>query len=220
MSALTTAGEPPPVCGGSPGGAPGRRSPRHRDMASGNATRGARLAKERDGRVWLHVQVGSGEIRRVPLIRSRFVIGREQGCNLRLGSAQVSKHHAAIERRQGRVFLVDLGSTNGTIVGGRLIRGQEVEISRRRSDPVRADRLDPVDRARRASRRKRWRITPRSGCRSKGLLACHRPASRSRRKRSLSPRSSTPGRRIKCEVIQEVLVVTPQLPEMDGRGGQ
>ena len=39
------------------------------------------------------------------------------------------KHHAAIERRQGRVFLVDLGSTNGTIVGGRLIRGQEVEIT-------------------------------------------------------------------------------------------
>jgi len=40
----------------------------------------------------------------------------------------VSKLHASIERREGRVILTDLGSTNGTILNGRPLRGKESEI--------------------------------------------------------------------------------------------
>ena len=40
----------------------------------------------------------------------------------------VSKLHASIERREGRVILTDLGSTNGTILNGRPLRGKELEI--------------------------------------------------------------------------------------------
>jgi anti-anti-sigma factor len=53
----------------------------------------------------------------------RLVIGRASDCGLRLGFATVSRHHAAIERRGGRVELVDLGSTNGTGLNGRTIHG-------------------------------------------------------------------------------------------------
>ena len=40
----------------------------------------------------------------------------------------VSKLHTAIELRDGRIFLRDLGSTNGTIVDGRTLRDAETEI--------------------------------------------------------------------------------------------
>src|SRR5262249_21180351 len=58
----------------------------------------------------------------------RFVIGRQRDCQLRLGSPMVSKLHAAIERRDGRIVLTDLGSTNGTILNGRVLRGKDSEI--------------------------------------------------------------------------------------------
>ncbi len=40
----------------------------------------------------------------------------------------VSKMHASIERREGRIFLHDLGSTNGTVLNGRSLRGREEEV--------------------------------------------------------------------------------------------
>ena len=56
----------------------------------------------------------ASDSRTVNVATPRFLIGRDRGCQLRLGSAQVSKQHAALEQRDGRVYLRDLGSTNGT----------------------------------------------------------------------------------------------------------
>ena len=72
--------------------------------------------------------MGATKGRTVPVDGPSFVIGRQSDCQLRLGSPMVSKLHAAIERRDGRIFLSDLGSTNGTILNGRLMRGKEAEI--------------------------------------------------------------------------------------------
>jgi anti-anti-sigma factor len=58
----------------------------------------------------------------------RFVVGRTSSCQLRLGSAIVSRRHAIIERRDGRLFLRDLGSTNGTVLNGRALLGEEAEL--------------------------------------------------------------------------------------------
>lgn len=38
----------------------------------------------------------------------------------------VSRHHARLELRVGRWFLVDLDSSNGTVVNGRRVRDAEV----------------------------------------------------------------------------------------------
>ena len=54
---------------------------------------------------------------------SRFAIGRDPQCQLRLSSPRVSKIHAAIERRRDGIFLLDFGSSNGTVLNGRTVRG-------------------------------------------------------------------------------------------------
>ena len=74
------------------------------------------------------VQVGASDCRTVIIATPRFLIGRDRSCQLRLGSAQVSKQHAALEQREGRVYLRDLGSTNGTFINGRHIRNLEVDL--------------------------------------------------------------------------------------------
>src|SRR5207248_1034305 len=58
----------------------------------------------------------------------RFLIGRDPSADLRPNSQAISRNHAAIELRQGRVFLRDLGTTNGTLHNNRLLRDQESEV--------------------------------------------------------------------------------------------
>jgi hypothetical protein len=49
-------------------------------------------------------------------------IGRAPGCDIVLDDRNVSRRHAEIRRRGPVVVLVDLDSTNGTIVNGRRVR--------------------------------------------------------------------------------------------------
>ena len=52
---------------------------------------------------------------------ARLDIGRDEGAALRLEGAGVSRHHAELYR-QGPLYVIhDLGSTNGTWLGGRLV---------------------------------------------------------------------------------------------------
>ncbi len=53
-----------------------------------------------------------------PLGRVPVVIGAQPGCELQLGGRGVSRRHAEVRVRDGQVHLRDLGSTNGTLVGG------------------------------------------------------------------------------------------------------
>lgn len=65
-------------------------------------------------------------------------IGRDTNCTVRLGddSATVSRKHAAIERKDKEVFIVNLSQTNPTLVNGRpvnkkyfLTNGDEIQLS-------------------------------------------------------------------------------------------
>ncbi len=59
----------------------------------------------------------------IPLPEGEHVLGRDDGCLVRSRSVRVSRRHAKITVRGGRAVLEDLGSRNGTSVGGRLIEG-------------------------------------------------------------------------------------------------
>lgn len=83
--------------------------------------------------------IGANAGRAIPIGGARFVIGRDPECNLRPASQAVSKQHCAVLIRDGKVFIQDLSSTNGTVVNDIVVNG-EIEV-------VNGDRLKigPLD---------------------------------------------------------------------------
>lgn len=69
----------------------------------------------------------------------QFLIGRDPACNLRPASPAVSKKHTAIFVRDGKLFVKDLGSTNGT-----LVNDEPVTADRELADGDRL-KLGPLD---------------------------------------------------------------------------
>jgi pSer/pThr/pTyr-binding forkhead associated (FHA) protein len=70
---------------------------------------------------------GKSEGKVIPITLSQFVIGRDPQCNLRPASAVISKRHCALLVREGKIFLRDFDSTNGTFVNDKPVKG-EVEV--------------------------------------------------------------------------------------------
>lgn len=72
--------------------------------------------------------------RRATMGEETFTIGRLPECSVVLDDPNASRRHAELVRRDGTVVLVDLGSTNGTLVNGApvhevpLADGDEVTI--------------------------------------------------------------------------------------------
>jgi pSer/pThr/pTyr-binding forkhead associated (FHA) protein len=58
---------------------------------------------------------------------SQFVVGRDPQCQLRPASPMISKRHCAVLQRDGKVFVRDFDSTNGTFVNNEQVKG-EVEV--------------------------------------------------------------------------------------------
>jgi pSer/pThr/pTyr-binding forkhead associated (FHA) protein len=217
LSALTLAADIPAVQGGSSS----ETSDVHKHMsldpfAALDAPPPAR-SKEPAHEVWLRVQVGAAKSRTVTIVGPKYVIGRDANCHLRLGSAMVSKHHAAIELRDRKVFVSDLGSTNGTIINGRTLRTAECEVQdgdRIQIGPVIATLLTKPESG--EDGRVEEIVT--------GWMHGDGDAARpyhgeSQQTLSLPATGDEEGaaaeERIKYEVIQDVLVITPHVPELD-----
>ncbi len=54
----------------------------------------------------------------------RLTIGRDKANQVALEQAGISGFHAEIHNEDGKLLLVDLGSTNGTLVNGTRIQGR------------------------------------------------------------------------------------------------
>ncbi len=208
LAALTSAAEMAPIRGGARRSNTARGNSA-RDFALGGSCRRAAVSRRLAARAGWRRQG-----RTVALAASRFVIGRDRSCNLRLGSVTVSKFHAAIERRDNRVFVRDLASTNGTIVNGQLLHNAEVEV--KDSDRI---QIGPIVStvavgAKPSSPAKVEEMVA-------GWLSGDGTVNRADHHDSqatelnLIAGDAAPEGRIKFEVIQDVLVVTPQVPELD-----
>jgi EAL domain-containing protein (putative c-di-GMP-specific phosphodiesterase class I) len=77
---------------------------------------------------WLERAAPGSSPSRVSLTSFPFTIGRLAPADLLVNSSRVSREHAAIHSRDGRYFVQDRGSTNGTFVNGQRITDQEVEL--------------------------------------------------------------------------------------------
>lgn len=84
----------------------------------------------------IRVQAGTASVPQKDLTQDVTVIGRGSNADLRLDDTGVSRQHAEIRREGDDVVLVDLGSTNGTMVNGRHIErvrltpGDRIELGR------------------------------------------------------------------------------------------
>lgn len=75
----------------------------------------------------LRLLSGESAGRDFPMEGRRYVIGRARKCDLTPASSQVSRYHCAIEIDDGRLFLRDLNSTNGTFLNGQRLQGKRME---------------------------------------------------------------------------------------------
>jgi pSer/pThr/pTyr-binding forkhead associated (FHA) protein len=74
----------------------------------------------------LVVEQGQTRTRTVRLNAPQAVIGRLRGCDLRIGSAEVSRRHCRLLQRDGYLTVEDLQSSNGTFLNGVAVRGLQV----------------------------------------------------------------------------------------------
>ncbi len=58
----------------------------------------------------------------IEITKDLTLVGRTDGCDLRLNHKSVSKQHCVLVRTDGLLILRDLGSTNGTRVNGQRVR--------------------------------------------------------------------------------------------------
>jgi predicted component of type VI protein secretion system len=61
----------------------------------------------------------------IPITTGQFLVGRDPHCNLRPASPAVSKQHCGIFLRGDKVIVQDYGSTNGTLINGTQIAGEQ-----------------------------------------------------------------------------------------------
>ncbi len=73
------------------------------------------------------VEIGKSKGRVVEVGGPRFLIGRDERCQLRPNSNAISRLHASIEQREGRVYIRDFGSASGTLLNGRELHDEEAE---------------------------------------------------------------------------------------------
>jgi predicted component of type VI protein secretion system len=87
---------------------------------------GGSAAKPREERIFavkasLVFVKPDGSQQELPLKKSRLVVGRQEGSNIRLRSASVSRQHCEFIVDDGGVSVKDLGSSNGTFVNKRRV---------------------------------------------------------------------------------------------------
>ncbi len=158
--------------------------------------------------------------RMAPVGPGEFSIGREEACDLWLDLPSVSRRHAAIENFGRGVTLRDLGSTNGTILNGRTLRkssellrnGDRIEVGGHRF-------VVSIGDAARFEEAVEDHLLDWLGTHSSPMPedldddedAAETPTLTGAETLDLGIASVA----IKCERIEDVLLVTPMLPHLD-----
>jgi pSer/pThr/pTyr-binding forkhead associated (FHA) protein len=80
-------------------------------------------------KVSLVVASGVHQGKVIPITGQQFLIGRDAQCHLRPASQAISKKHCGVLVRDGKVYIQDYGSTNGTTVNESLIKNAEIAVA-------------------------------------------------------------------------------------------
>jgi pSer/pThr/pTyr-binding forkhead associated (FHA) protein len=68
---------------------------------------------------------GKNQGQSIPITLSQFLIGRDKQCHLRPASPIISNRHCALQVREGRVFVRDFNSMNGTFINDKAVKGEQ-----------------------------------------------------------------------------------------------
>jgi hypothetical protein len=85
-----------------------------------------RLGVQGAGAVLVVLDDDDKPVERISVTRTPVVIGRMSACDVVLSDANVSRRHAELRREGSRWIIEDLGSTNGTLVDGKLAKQHEL----------------------------------------------------------------------------------------------
>lgn len=93
----------------------------------------------------MHLKVvGGGHDGKLIAVNSdKFLIGRSEECQLRPKSESISRRHAAIVRKDGRILLIDLKSRNGTHVNDQKLDPSKAKVLKN-GDVIRVGKLEFV----------------------------------------------------------------------------
>lgn len=72
----------------------------------------------------LVLTAGKQEGKTIEVKLPQFLVGRDPQCHLRPASPLISKRHCALIQRDGKAFVRDFGSTNGTFVNDERVEGE------------------------------------------------------------------------------------------------
>lgn len=72
----------------------------------------------------LVMTAGKQEGKLIEIKLPQFLVGRDPQCQLRPASPLISKRHCAIIQREGKAFIRDFGSTNGTFLNDDPVKGE------------------------------------------------------------------------------------------------
>jgi pSer/pThr/pTyr-binding forkhead associated (FHA) protein len=75
------------------------------------------------------INSGKPKPRLVRLDPGDTLVGRHEGCRLRIPSAEVSRRHCIFRVKGDRLIVIDLDSANGTLLNGHFIQGKEEAVS-------------------------------------------------------------------------------------------
>jgi predicted component of type VI protein secretion system len=67
-----------------------------------------------------------GKARDALMKRARLVIGRKEGCDIRIPVASVSREHCEFRVEDGKLFIRDMGSSNGTYVNRQRVQESQL----------------------------------------------------------------------------------------------
>lgn len=83
------------------------------------------LSTERSARLWLLDLSGEHVERVYELSDEDVIIGRREDCSVCLAGNTISRRHAQIRHQDGQYLLTDVGSTNGTLLNGEALVGED-----------------------------------------------------------------------------------------------
>jgi pSer/pThr/pTyr-binding forkhead associated (FHA) protein len=72
------------------------------------------------------VQGGRSSTPAVKIGVGATTVGRQEDCQFRIASSMVSRRHCQIVEHEGKLYVKDLGSSNGTVVNGKKVLDQQV----------------------------------------------------------------------------------------------